>query len=431
LRQSASYVQPLRDTLLSLKFPYLSTDKMTTSKFLLSSKTKYCLALLFIWSNSILAQQTESVTTFSTYNNLIFFKVKVNNSKVLNFLLDTGASGCVINEKTSNDLHLNVDTGRNVSTGGGDVEASYAKNVTATILPNARLDSLTLAVIDLSGLESSTGEHVDGIIGYEAFEKWIVKIDYQVKKIFFLNKKGFRYKGSGEIINLEIEDNLPYTNVLLKCKNDKPINAQLLVDNGGASNDLRLNTYFTEANNLLSLNKPTIPLTYGAINVGKATGEVGRMKELIIGKITYKDPLINFSTTKQGEETDTSYAGILNAPFLKNFTCIFDYSNHKLILEKYKNINRQEFDMSGISLIASGDKLNIYVVRQILSNSPANKAGIIKGDTIFKINNRNASTYRLSEIRKIFSSRPASTIVLSIKRANQIMTKKIILKTQI
>jgi Aspartyl protease/PDZ domain len=405
---------------------------MMTLKFLFSPKTKYCLALIFIWANSIFGQQPVSVTTFSTYYNLIFFKVKVNNSKVLNFLFDTGASGCVISEKTSNDLHLNVDTGSNVSTGGGDVEATYAKNVTAIILPNARLDSLTLAVIDLSGLESSTGEHIDGIIGYEAFEKWIVKIDYHVKKISFIYKKGFKYKGSGEIINLKIEDNLPYTYALLKCKNDKLINAKLLVDNGGASNDLRLNTYFTEANNLLSLNKPTLPLTYGAINVGKATGEVGRMKELIIGKIIYKNPLVNFSTTKQGEEMDTSYAGILNAPFLNNFTYIFDYANNKLILEKYKNtIGKQEFDMSGISLIASGKQLNVYTVRQVLNNSPASNAGILKGDTIFKINNRNATTYRLSEIRKLFSSKPTSMIVVSIKRADQIITKRFALKIQI
>jgi hypothetical protein len=367
--------------------------------------------------------------SFKIYNNLIFLKASLNNSRPLSFLFDTGASGCVISEKIKKELNLHTDSGSAATTGGGDVEATYLKNATISLAPHIKLHNLLIATIDLSGLESGVGEHIDGIIGYEAFEKWGIKIDYQNKIISFFDASKFQYAGRGERIKLQIEDNLPYASVSLKSKNGSEVIAKLMVDIGGASNDIRLNTFITEKHKLTEINSPTLPLTYGAINSGKATGEAGRLQELRIGNIVYAAPLLNFSTTRQGEETDSTYDGIINAPFLRQFTCYFNYSKQEMILEKaVKLLKKVEFDMSGISLISSGSKLNIYTVRQVLAKSPAAEQGIEKGDVVEKINGKAASLYRLSDIRGILSSKVDKIIKLMIWRKGILLEKEIILK---
>ena len=54
-----------------------------------------------------------------------------------------------------------------------------------------------------------------------------------------------------------------------------------------------------------------------------------------------------------------------------------------------------------------------------------------KGDTLESINNVLVSNYSLSDIRKLFSSRPNKILTLTIKRENKIFTKKIKLARQI
>ena len=46
---------------------------------------------------------------FEIINNLIVVRVQVNNSKPLSFILDTGASGSVINESRAKELGLQLE----------------------------------------------------------------------------------------------------------------------------------------------------------------------------------------------------------------------------------------------------------------------------------------------------------------------------------
>lgn len=392
----------------------------------------FLLVLLLSSVFGLSAQTKVSTLKFQKINNLVFLKAKVNNSAELSFILDTGASSCVLNEAASKKLGLKTVSGDKVATGGGDVDAVYVKNAAIEITPDFVLKNLSLAVIDLSGLEKGVGEKIDGVIGYEAFQNAVVKIDYQNKLLSFFPNEKFVYSGKGEIIPFVIEEVFPFVEVKLTSKNGVETQAKLMIDVGGASNAISLYTDFVNKNQLIKANSPTIPLTYGAINVGKSTGEVGRLKQMRIGNLVYPLPLTNFSQTTQGSETDTSYAGILNAPFLSKFNCFIDYQRKQLILEKTANHNSPiEFDMSGISLIASGDNLDIYTVRQVLTNSPAAKQDIQKGDIIEKINGKSSSVYRLSEIRKLFSSKPNSIITLQLRRGDMMLVKKIALARMI
>ena len=84
------------------------------------------LAVLFLLSFDVLSAQTKvSTLKFSTFNNLVFLKAKLNNSANLTFILDTGASGCVLSEKTSKNLGPTLRLAQRNPRGRTGVESKF------------------------------------------------------------------------------------------------------------------------------------------------------------------------------------------------------------------------------------------------------------------------------------------------------------------
>ena len=91
---------------------------------------KTAAALLFTFliacnRSSLVLQQPATLT-----NNLVVLQIRVNSSQPLPFILDTGASATVIDRRQAESLALSITRGADVSTGGGDVEASQINGVT-------------------------------------------------------------------------------------------------------------------------------------------------------------------------------------------------------------------------------------------------------------------------------------------------------------
>jgi len=111
------------------------------------------------------------------------------------------------------------------------------------------------------------------------------------------------------------------------------------------------------------------------------------------------------------------------------FGVIIDYLNSKIYFSANKKYNRSlGFDKSGLQLIASGKNLKTMIVHFVIPNSPADKAGIKKGDIIFKINYINTKLLSLREVTSKLQKRNNKKICLIIKRDDQKMKFKFRLK---
>lgn len=75
-----------------------------------------------------------------------------------------------------------------------------------------------------------------------------------------------------------------------------------------------------------------------------------------------------------------------------------------------------EYNMSGLDIMAFGAGYDRFLIDGVLENSPAEKAGLLPGDEIIKINFINAKDFSLSHINAIFRSRENKKIRLKIKR---------------
>lgn len=361
---------------------------------------------------------------FEITNNLVILQGSINGSKPLAFILDTGASTTVISDSRARELGLKLEGKTDATTQGGSIEASFVKGVSLN-LSGVEFSEMTLAAISLSGLEAGLGRKVDGILGYEIFNRFVVEIDYASKAVTFYEPQGYEYSGRGEVIPISIEDNTPF--VVGRITGSKTIEGSFLIDTG-APGVLNIAGPFAAKHKLLDSVPHTISITSGALLAGRSSGKIGRVKSFQMGSFVMKRPVANFSQDTggtEGNEASTEYGGLIGAEILRRFKIIIDYSRTRIILEPNRSLSEQyEFDMSGMSLAAGGEDFKTFKVRALVENSPATEAALRVGDIIAAIDGKSTATLTLEQIRRMFRQE-TRRYSLSVTRNESLLPIKI------
>lgn len=143
-------------------------------------------------SNSLPAPaQSLTAIPFEQADNLIYLQVQVNNSAPLQFVLDSGASVFVIGQSQAKTLNLKTEEKDKLAgAGAGTFDVTYTKNVTFG-LPGVNLLVPNVALTDLSQLSAGLGRRVDGIVGFEFFDRHVVEIDYDANVIRLFDPKSY------------------------------------------------------------------------------------------------------------------------------------------------------------------------------------------------------------------------------------------------
>lgn len=362
---------------------------------------------------------------FQLKNNLILIPITINKQN-FTFILDTGVSKTLLFNIKANDS-VKLNNRKNITIKGLGANEYYRaikstnnfikiKNI---VLPKAEIYLVTEAKFDFS---SRIGIDVHGLIGADLFKNFIVKINYTKKKITFYKPKKFKLKKSKKWkkIPLKIVKNKPY--ISLNINNKKQ---NLLLDSG-SGDALWL---FEDTNN-------KIPKKYfydylGNGLSGEIHGKKAKMKDLLIGDYHLKNLLVAYpdSTYIQYKKDNFIRNGIVGASILKRFKLIFDYPNKQLflkknakfkqpflynktgldisyngkILVKEEKINVQNSDSNGkktidfLSIIQFAFK-DSFVITGVKKDSSGEKAGLLKGDVLIKINGHPSYNFQLEEI---------------------------------
>jgi hypothetical protein len=144
-------------------------------------------ALLFYASIGIAQTPSEDPIEipFRLVENVVWLQVRVNNSKPLNFLLDTAAAIDAVNRRVAEELNLpllEMGTRANVGAGDGVTRMAFAPNVQIGLGDATYVDSFVGAV-PLDSVSRSFGEPFDGALGYDLLRRWVVTIDYQHRRL--------------------------------------------------------------------------------------------------------------------------------------------------------------------------------------------------------------------------------------------------------
>lgn len=358
---------------------------------------------------------------FTRYRGWIIVHMKVNDSKLQSFILDTGAPIAVLADKDAGEsLGLTVAGQAMVAGGEGQPPKSVplATGVRFT-LGELEIGNCMVAI----GAASEAISGVDGVIGKYVFENTVVEINWKESKLIITKPEHFTYKGKGEIIPFKMATTGHIYGETLIEKNGRKKTLQTVFDLGNRSglkmNNLAPGEIYTDEEAIKNI------ITGWGAN-GSATGDVTRVN-LSLGRFRFSD-VVASSDQVNGRLEQEGITGNIGLSILDRFNMIFDYTQGRLILEKNENYTRDFFyTMSGILLSPKREQDHVLVAGTV-PHSPASAAGLKKDDKLIAINGRAISDYSADEVDDLVSGKTKKEIDIEINRQGEVLKKKIIMK---
>jgi hypothetical protein len=349
---------------------------------------------------------------FELYFNEIYVRVRVNNSEPLWFVVDSGAGGWIVDRAHSTrlGLHLEQDTAQGTGAGSGTYDVSYVKDVTFS-LGDFNIPVPLIGVIDMSAHKSQIGREVEGLVGFDFFEKFIVEVDYESKVIRLFDPKTYRYSGGGESIPIIVDQDArnPFFMAEITVPGAAPQLRKLLIDTG--SNDALDDSFVAQSTG------PKVEIV-GGVGLGKEFKiNVAKVSRLRLGGVSFDD-------------VDAVAGGValIGGEVLRRFTVIFDFAHSRMILEPNAHLKDAFlFDASGVTLRLVPDSGD-FSVHSVMQGSPASEAGLHEDDLIQSIDGLPSERLTLPQVQSIFR-RVGAEHHLAIRRGNQILQCDIRLRT--
>ncbi len=341
----------------------------------------------------------------------------------LQFILDTGSAGISLDTTTCDRLGIKLTPSDRVVRGlGGSKQVSFAQDRTL-ILPGLEVDSLNFHINDYELISQVYGLQVDGIIGHSLLSRYIVNVDYDKEMINIYSKGKFSYPKGGLLMKPSLSL-IPIVSAPLR--NGKAQSNNRYYFDTGAGMCLLLSNQFVKDSGLLSSRKRQrkIIQTEAQGLGGKMEMHITTIQEFKIGNYSFRNVPVYLFDDKFNITSYPFLGGMIGNDLLRRFNLFLNYPKKEIYLLPNTHY-RDPFDYSYTGLI-------IYLIdgrieiTDIIKNSPAEKAGIHKGDIILAINNnfsKNLQLYR--DILKNVGTRPT----LLLMRDTQLIIKKLPIKS--
>jgi hypothetical protein len=370
------------------------------------------------------------------YNNLIVIPVVLNDALPLKFILDTGVRTAILTQKTFTDiLNLSYSKKYTISGPGGQklVDAYITNNVSLE-LPgvNGRGQAMLVLEQDFLELRNYLGTDVHGILGYELFSRFIVKVDYEKKILTLMVPNKFHKSRRYHTVPMKIEDTKPYIITGITFEDGKTINAKLLMDSG-ASHGLLLDPATSSE---IKVPNQSISSIIGRGLGGEIVGKVGRVKSISLGHTKLNNVIANFPDANSyfdSLKTGRIFRhGTLGGAIMSRYTVIFNFPKEEIYLKKNSTFKKTfYYNLSGLTVKAKGAHLNVFEITEVREQSAAAKAGVLKDDLILSINGISTMHLDLNGINGFFNSKPHKKLRMEILRNGEKIKKVVVLEDQI
>ncbi|MDZ4708791.1 MAG: aspartyl protease family protein [Saprospiraceae bacterium] len=351
---------------------------------------------------------------FQFQNNFILIKAVFNKTFPLNFIFDTGAEHTLLFKKEYSDI-LGLKYDRKIKLIGADqTEEMYAliiRGVPFALSPTVSYSQDILVLEhDFFQLHEITGLYVDGIISSSFFKTYVTHIDYKKRLISFIQPNAFRYNTRKYTkVPMEVNNGKVYVNGFVTIQN-KRIPVKLLVDTGAG---LPLLLY-SDAHPDFAPPSKTIPGRLGKGLGGYLEGHIGKITEFQLETFKFPNILTSFQSldsAKMVESIETSNRterhGLLGNQLLSRFDIYLDYQKSMMYLSPIKDLEKEFLmDRSGMEILATGHDLKQFFVNSVIPTSPAELAGLKKGDILKKVGGINTNLLTLDQIVNVFGKKP-------------------------
>ncbi len=356
---------------------------------------------------------------FELVTRHIVVKVRINDSRPLSFVFDTGDKVGIVDTDTAKELGLKLEGQLRVGGAGADtLPGSFVKEATWT-LPGLEGFSQPISIaIPLSRMAARAGHDFDGIIGADFIKQYVVEVDYQNRVLKLHDRDKFSYSGTGESIPIQLNQmGYPLLDGEVIPANGESIKGKFVLDLGSSGSLVLMSPVVTQHNLLANGLKTIKAIGVGGAG-GQSNGQIGRVRSLQIGKFTISNPITLFSEDKAGAMATSQLVGNIGQLIAGKFRVFLDYNHSRIILEPNSTF-AQPMDRAtaGVVLTTEGKDYSTVRVMDVLENSPAAQAGIQKDDILVSVDGKPAAELKATKIAELFEK--PSTYKLTIRRGEQ------------
>ena len=381
----------------------------------------------FIFSPSK-AQNTPAVSVPFVLNfDHIIIQISLEGSKPLNFLFDSGAGGTLMTKEVADSLGLKSTINRKNVGVSGSHRVGVIKGVRLAI-EGTNVGNITVLSADTPLEEMDNGSKVHGIIGYPILSRYIVEVDYVKSVLNLYNRNSYKYNGGGQTLPINILSNLPIASATVIMYNDMAFEGDFLIDTGARS--------------YMIISAPSVVRYNMADNIGEYYSvratigssqkrtkiRYGKLKSVKFAELDFDDLPVALSSDSKGVLSMSDIDGIIGNRLLYRFKIIFDYHHGVIHLEPNDFIGDDyEISLSGFGINFKSGK---PFIKNVVDQSPGDKAGLRNGDEVISINGKLVENISTNEIREAFTE-DGGKIEIVIKRNKKFKYTEFTLKALI
>jgi len=289
-----------------------------------------------------------------------------------------------------------------------DVQEIGIARIERIDLGGVAIDGMLFTALDVSGFIARVEgvDEVAGVVGYEFFKRFPVKLDFQHSRATFYDPARFTYAGGGVGVPVAVRDRVAL--VEGSVDNFKGVFAIDTSDRGS----LELASPFVEKNGLVKRLGATQSFVSGASGDGHTHALLARANLLKLGAVSVDRPVVALLQAVPGSTPSADVAGSVGYGILRQFNITFDYANGMLYFEKNTNFGLPDvFDRSGmwIERGATG-----FEVVDVIRDGPAAKAGLAPGNVIVAIDGKAWSAVTLPAFRQELKGAPGAKIKVKL-----------------
>jgi hypothetical protein len=346
---------------------------------------------------------------FRLLNNHVYVEARVNGKGPFTFIVDTGGH-TLLSPRVVQEAGLE-SIGESATAGAGDKTATtgYA-HYQEIAIGKARLRDqvgLTIQIYE----PAIEGIQVDGMIGFEYFSRFAVKLDYGALTMTTTDFGHFDAKGKGIAVPFKFYEHLPQVTGSIGS-----LPALFDIDSGSRA-EIDITRPFVAQHQLRSKYPQGVSAITGWGVGGPARSYVVRLPSLTLHGIEIGNVVAGLSESQKGSFSDANYSGNIGSGLLKRFAVTFDYPHQLLYLDRLQPppVDAGRFDRSGMWINAATDA---YEIKAVAADSPAAQAGLAEGDLITALNGEPAVAEHLSDARTMLRALPpGSEVSVTFKHA--------------
>jgi hypothetical protein len=359
---------------------------------------------------SIAGGAEQTTLPFDLVENHVYLNVMLNGKGPYRFIFDTGGAN-IVDPEVAKEIGA---AGKGSLQGGGvgaATESFSFANVDALSIGTATVKNQLFAVAPVrAGFGVSGGRPVDGLIGFEVLARFITTFDY-ARGTVTLALPGSESPAAGaEVIPFVLDGRQPQ----FPCTIDA-VASQCTLDTGDRGS-LSLYAPFIAANPQIVPHALTAEGVNGFGFGGPAMGKLGRLDSVGIGMFDMPGLVADLTTQTQGAFAQPFLAANVGGGLLKRFTLFLDYGTGTMALTPNASYGtRDGYERAGLFLLNKNGQKIVYDVRP---GTPAESAGILKGDTLATVDGKDASAMSLDDVRRMFFEAPGTTLHLGLTAKN-------------